>query len=126
MPKTLWDLLEEARATVPEVDCDAAQQMLESGEWDILDVREPEEFDSGHIPGAINVPRGYLEVKAEPEHPKHDVRMADRSKKWLLVCSGGHRSLLAGKALQRMGFSELVSLKPGLTGWVNEGRELTK
>ena len=125
MPKTLWDLLEEAKATVPEVDCQAAQQMLESGEWGVLDVREPEEFVEGHIPGAINVPRGYLEIKAEPEHPKHDPRVSDRSKKWVIVCSGGRRSLLAGKAMQEMGFSGLVSLEPGMSGREKENRELT-
>lgn len=125
MPKTLWDLLEEAKATVSEVDCQAAQQMLEGGEWSVLDVREPEEFEGGHIPGAINVPRGYIEIKAERGHPKHDPRITDRTKKWVIVCSGGRRSLLAGKAMQEMGFSDLVSLEPGMTGWENEGRELT-
>lgn len=124
MPKTLWDLLEEAKATVPEVDCAEALRLLDAEGWQVLDVREPDEFQSGCIAGAINIPRGYLEIMAEPNHPKRSEHLMDRDKKWLIVCSGGRRSLLAGKTLQQIGFENVASLAPGMTGWVQEGQEV--
>jgi rhodanese-related sulfurtransferase len=117
MPKTLKDFVDEALKTVPEVTPEEARKIQEEGEWLILDVREPEEYRAGHLEHSINIPRGFLEVKADLEHPKKDDRLANRSQKVLCYCGGGHRSALACKALQEMGFETVASMKEGWTGW---------
>ncbi|MER3496032.1 MAG: hypothetical protein C4320_04020 [Armatimonadota bacterium] len=75
MAKALKTLVDEALLTVPEVDVHHARKMIEEPAeagtgWLILDVREPEEYAAGHLPGAINVPRGTLEVAADHDHPR--------------------------------------------------------
>lgn len=114
---TLQGFADEARETVPEVDAEHVQAMLDAGEHLILDVREPDEFAAGHIPSAMNVPRGRLEIAADHEHPDRDERLWDRRRKILCYCGGGTRSLLAARTLQRMGFLEALSLKGGYGEW---------
>lgn len=120
MAKTLQAFVEEALETVPEIDADHAETRL--GEFMVLDVREPEEYAEGHVPGAINIPRGTLEVAADHEHEKRDDRLYDRRRRILCVCGGGFRSVLAAKTLQEMGFQETLSLKGGFTGWTEAGK----
>jgi rhodanese-related sulfurtransferase len=126
MPKSLKDFVDEALQSVPEVTTEETQALIEDPEWMVLDVREPDEFAAGHLERAINIPRGFLEVKADLDHPKKDDRLKDRSQKIVLYCGGGHRSALAGKALQEMGFQEVVSMRGGWTAWTNEGRPTLK
>lgn len=114
MGKSLHDFVQEALQSVEEVDCD---QVAELSDYQILDVREADEFEAGHIEGAWHVPRGFLEVRADLEHPKRDPRFADRNQKFLVYCGGGHRSALAAKALKEMGFADAVSLRGGWTEW---------
>lgn len=120
--KSLKDYVDEALRTVHEVSPEEVLAMIESGEWMILDVREPDEYAEGHLPHAINIPRGFLEVRADLEHYKRDERMQDRNQRILCYCGGGHRSALAARVLQEMGFQDAVSMREGWTGW-NE-REL--
>lgn len=80
----------------------------------IVDVREREEFVQGHIPGAVFIPRGYLELQIEQHQP-------DRSKPVVVYCAGGVRSLLAARNLQEMGYTNVVSLTGGYNGWKNAG-----
>lgn len=115
MAKTLQAFYEEALETVPEVDADHAETRLD--DHLVLDVREPEEYAAGHLPGAINVPRGMLEVAADHTHEKRDERLWDRRKKILCYCGGGYRSALAARTLQEMGFKEAISLRGGYTAW---------
>lgn len=122
MAKTLRTMLDEAREWVPEVDPSAARERLASpddghGGWMLLDVREPEEFAAGSVPGSINVPRGILEVAADHDHPKRDERLQNRHRKLLVLCAGGNRSLLAARTLQQMGFQEAVSVRGGYAAW---------
>jgi rhodanese-related sulfurtransferase len=122
--KTLADFVAAALETVEEIAPEDALGILEaSGRsgWHFLDVREPEEFAEGHIPGARNFPRGFLEVRADLEHYKRDPWLADRSHKLILYCGGGHRSALATRTLQEMGFESLRSLAEGWTGWTERG-----
>lgn len=121
MPKSLKDFVDEALKTVPEVSPEEAREIQQAGGWTILDVREPDEYAEGHLEGAINIPRGFLEVKADLEHKKRDPRLADREQKVLLYCGGGHRSALAGRALQEMGFENVASMREGWTGWTGRG-----
>ncbi len=119
--KSLKDYVQEALRTVHEVTSEETRDALQTGEWLLLDVREPEEYAAGHLPGAINIPRGFLEVRADLEHYKKDERLQDRNQRVLCYCGGGHRSALAAKVLQEMGFKEAVSVAEGWTGWRERG-----
>ena len=124
MAKSLADFVCSALESVEEISAERAAQILEKPDragWDFIDVREPDEYAAGHIPGARNFPRGFLEVRADLEHRKRDPWLEDRSRKMILYCGGGHRSALAGKTLQEMGFRRILSLAGGWTGWVERG-----
>ena len=122
MAKSLHDFVSEALKTVPEITPEEVVEVQKLGGYTILDVREPEEYSAGHLEGAINIPRGFLEVKADLEHYKRDERLADRDQKIICYCGGGHRSALAAKTLSEMGFNHVLSMKEGWTGWTT--REL--
>ncbi len=120
MARTLADFVDEALRSIEEISQDDALKVLGKPDrdgWHFIDVREPEEFAAGHIPGAVSFPRGFLEVRADLEHYKRDPRLEDRGRKLILYCGGGHRSALAARTLQQMGFRELRSLSGGWTGW---------
>jgi len=120
MPRSLADFVREALEVIEEISPEGAAQILEQADragWDFIDVREPDEFAAGHIPGARNYPRGFLEVRADLEHPKRDPWLEDRGRKMILYCGGGHRSALAAKSLQEMGFVRALSLAEGWSGW---------
>jgi len=124
MAKTLRDLVSEALTRVLEIAPGDARRLLEAPGregWHFVDVREPDEFAAGHVPGARSSPRGFLEVKADLEHPKRDPWLADRSRKLVLYCGGGHRSALAAATLQEMGFETVRSLAGGWSGWTERG-----
>ena len=123
-PRTLADFVREALRHVREVGPEEARRILEAPSqegWHFVDVREPDEFAAGHVPGARNLPRGFLEVRADLEHPKRDAWLADRRRPLLLYCGGGHRSALAAHTLQQMGFERVVSLAEGWRGWSERG-----
>jgi rhodanese-related sulfurtransferase len=118
---TLADLVGAALKDVEEISPDEARRILEAPGregWFFIDVREGDEFSAGRIPGSRNYPRGFLEVRADLEHPKRDPWLEDRSRKLVLYCGGGHRSALAAQALKRMGFESVVSMADGWTGWI--------
>ena len=122
MPKTLNDFVAEALARVREISPEEARRLLGAPNregWHFLDVREPEEFAAGHVPGAHASPRGFLEVKADLAHPERDPFLADRGRKLVVYCGGGNRSALAAQSLQKMGFTRLVSMAEGWHGWTD-------
>jgi molybdopterin/thiamine biosynthesis adenylyltransferase/rhodanese-related sulfurtransferase len=80
----------------------------------VVDVREKHEWNEGHIPGAIHVPRGYLELQIEEAVP-------DKDKTVLLYCAGGVRSLMAGSTLQQMGYKNAISMAGGFGQWKGSG-----
>ena len=124
MARALRDFVLEALAQIREILPEEAADLLAQPEysgWSFVDVREPDEFAAGHLPGARNFPRGFLEVKADLEHPKRDAWLAERDRPLVLYCGGGHRSALAAKTLQEMGFTRVVSLAEGWTGWTKRG-----
>jgi len=123
MPKQLSDFVQEALKSVEEVSVQTADELRKNG-WTVLDVREGDEFQSGHIPGAYHVPRGFLEVRADLSHPKRDPNMADRSQKFLCICGGGHRSALAAQTLAAMGFDNVKSIAGGMSAWSEANLEL--
>ncbi|NNL65892.1 MAG: hypothetical protein HKP30_06605 [Myxococcales bacterium] len=124
MPKSLGDFVSEALSRVEEITPENARALLDRPDrdgWSFVDVREPDEYAEGRIPGARSSPRGFLEVKADLEHPKQDPWLADRSRKLVLYCGGGHRSALAAATLQDMGFETVRSMAEGFTGWSGRG-----
>ena len=121
MAKSLADFVNAALERVEEITPDAALALLDDADWHFVDVREPDEFASGHLPSARNLPRGFLEVKADLEHPKRDPWLRDRDRALVLYCGGGHRSALAADSLQQMGFTRVVSLAEGFSGWTERG-----
>jgi molybdopterin/thiamine biosynthesis adenylyltransferase/rhodanese-related sulfurtransferase len=118
MRKTFNDLMREARAVAREVWPDEAARMAASGVT-LVDVREEHEWEEGHIPGAIHVPRGYLEQEIEANVPDHHAPV-------ILYCAGGVRSLLAAKDLREMGYADPISMFGGFQLWKSEGRPWTQ
>ena len=120
MAQSLADFVRHALETVEEISSERALEILrkpDSAGWHFVDVREPDEYTEGHIPGARNFPRDFLEVRADLEHYKRDPWLEDRERKLILYCGGGHRSALAARTLQEMGFRRVLSLAEGWTGW---------
>ena len=109
------ELLQQVRAEIDEVDPAQARALLDSAEPPVLvDVREQDEWDEGHIPGAVHVPRGYLESRIEQAAP-------DRTRPVVLYCAGGNRSAFAAKTLEELGYENVVSLAGGYTDWKRNG-----
>jgi rhodanese-related sulfurtransferase len=123
-PLALADFVARALAEIEEIAPEEALRRLSAPDregWHFVDVREPDEYAEGHLPGAKNSPRGFLEVRADLEHYKRDPWFTDRARPIVLYCGGGHRSALATQTLQQMGFSRVVSLAEGWTGWTDRG-----
>ena len=125
MAKGLKDMVEEASGTVEVISAPAVQEGLDKGEVDVvLDVREPSEWGEGHLPGATNVPRGMLELRADPESPVTDPALsANRDARVIVYClkAPGARSLLAAQTLGRMGYTNVAAMRGGLEEWRSAG-----
>ncbi|MHB8378785.1 MAG: molybdopterin-synthase adenylyltransferase MoeB [Acidimicrobiales bacterium] len=106
------DLLNAAKAEIREVDPQEVATHL--NEYTLLDVREPDEFEQGAIPGAVHVPRGQLEFSVEG-------RLHDKSAPVAVYCAGGTRSAFAAKTLQDLGYSDVVSIIGGFNKWKDDG-----
>ena len=123
MTYTAQDLVAQARAVIEEIDTKHLLAMQASG-MPVIDVREPEEFAAGHLPGAVNIPRGVLEFQVDG-HPalnfKTDPHLSHRREPVILYCRTGGRSALAAEALKRLGFDRPLSLAGGYTQWTADG-----
>jgi len=109
------DHLAQTKAEIEEIDSPALTAALESDSPPILvDVREQSEWDEGHIPRAIHVPRGHLESRIERTAPDRDAPI-------VLYCASGNRSAFAAKTLTELGYENVSSLTPGYTGWKRDG-----
>ena len=118
MPLSIAQLVEEAAARVEELNPIECQRWIESRpDALVVDIREPNEYREGAIAGAIHVPRGMIDLLADHEYIERDVRLQDRSRPILLYCRSGLRSVLAADVLQRMGFTDVVSMAGGITDW---------
>ncbi len=110
MAKTAKELVEAANAVVPKVTPAQAQEMIASGNTLIVDVRDaPEVEQSGKVAGAIHIPRGMLEFRADPESPYHDQNFA-KDKTVILYCASGGRSALSGQALKELGYRDVYNM----------------
>jgi rhodanese-related sulfurtransferase len=116
MATTVKQMLEAANAAVPKISSDQAADMIKAGNTLVLDVRDgPEVAASGKIAGALNVSRGMLEFRADPESPYHD-KSFDKGKTVILYCASGGRSALAGKLLKDMGYEKVYNVG-GFKDW---------
>lgn len=114
-------LVEQALAEVVSLEVAEALPHLHEAGTVFVDLREDDERQrEGEIPGAVAVPRGLLEFRADPESPWHDARLAPPAR-LLLFCAAGWRSALAAEALQRMGRPGVAHLKDGFAAWVAAG-----
>jgi len=114
--KTLMDFVKEAKSKITEVAVSEVVSLLDDG-YQVLDVREPAEFISGTIDGAMNVPRGVIEAAADRQFPGKNANMQDRDKKWVLLCATSGRSAMAAVALQQMGFKNIKNINGGMAAW---------
>jgi rhodanese-related sulfurtransferase len=128
MGSTLRDMIAEARQQVrerPPAEVAAASQR---GEIDLLiDVREPDEWARGHIPGSVNIPRGILELRADPDSPMALPELsANRDARIIVYClrAPSARSLMAAQTLGRMGFTNVSGISGGMLGWRDQGLPL--
>jgi len=109
------ELLSATKAQIREVDTAEGDEMRQQG-WTILDVREPDEFEQGAVPGAVYIPRGQLESQIEGKIP-------DKSTKIVIQCAGGVRSAFAAQTLEQLGYADVVSMEGGFNKWKDEGRD---
>jgi molybdopterin/thiamine biosynthesis adenylyltransferase/rhodanese-related sulfurtransferase len=116
---TFRDLLAQAKAQINEIDTATAEARIAAGAVTLLDVREPDEFDQGALPGVIHIPRGHLEAQIES-------RITDKNTPVIAYCAGGVRSAFAAKTLQELGYTNVVSMIGGFGKWKDEGRAWKK
>jgi len=108
------DLLNQAKQEITEIgpaDADAVRDQAL-----FLDVREADEYAQGAVPGALHLPRGFLELQVEG-------RVPDKERKIIIYCAGGTRSVLAAQALGHLGYTDVASLAGGFNKWKDEGRD---
>jgi len=113
-------IVDEARTRVRETTVDDVKSKLDRGEKFILvDVREESEYANDHLPGAIHLGKGVIERDIEAKVPELNTPL-------VLYCGGGFRSALAADNLQKMGYSNVISMDGGIRDWRNKGYPLTK
>ena len=114
------DLIAEAKKKITEISpTDAEQKAKSSSDAVIVDVREKDEFEEGHIPDAVHMSRGMLELEIEDKFP-------DRNMTIICHCGGGGRSALAAESLQKMGYKNVRSMAGGFKAWKAAGLPTTK
>jgi sulfur-carrier protein adenylyltransferase/sulfurtransferase len=111
---TYRELLEQTKREIHEVDASRARQLLEEDSAVAIDVREREEWDEGHLPAAVHVPRGHLESRIERASP-------DKARPLVVYCASGSRSAFAAKTLEELGYEHVLSLAGGFTDWKRNG-----
>lgn len=114
-----------AKQDIQEVDVNTANEMIKDSKTLIVDVREPGEFAEGHIAGAVNVPRGVLEFKLDPENSKELEHLQKKDLPMLVYCRSGSRSALAVQSIQKLGYSLAVSMIGGMEQWNKDGLPAT-
>jgi rhodanese-related sulfurtransferase len=126
MAKSLKDFVSEAKTRIREITVEEAAVRVKTGEVLVLDVREPAEYAAGHIPVALNVPRGMLEAKADLEYAGREPRLADRNHEIIVHCASGVRSAFAADVLQTMGFTNVKSMAGGFAAWEQRGHPVER
>ncbi len=113
-------LVQDAKSRVKQIDYREIKKRLDAGEKFILvDTREDLEWAKGHLPGAIHLGKGIIERDIEKTIPDHNAPV-------VLYCGGGFRSALAADNLQKMGYTNVISMDGGWRGWTESGYPVTK
>lgn len=113
-------IVEDAKTRVRECTVDDVRNRLDSGEkFTLIDVREESEWAAGHIPGAVHLGKGVIERDIEGKVP-------DPGTPLVLYCGGGFRSALAADNLQKMGYTNVISMDGGMRGWREKGLPVEK
>jgi molybdopterin/thiamine biosynthesis adenylyltransferase/rhodanese-related sulfurtransferase len=109
------DLLRDTKARIREVETPEAETEVSRPGTVVLDVREPDEYEQGALPGAVHIPRGHLESQVEGKVPDRDAHI-------VVYCAGGTRSAFAADTLAQLGYTDVVSMAGGFNKWKDEGR----
>src|SRR4029077_19138670 len=119
-PPRFLKIVDDAKTRVRETNVDAVKTRMDRGDKFVLvDVREESEFAKDHLPGAIHLGKGIIERDIEARVPELNTEM-------ILYCGGGFRSALAADNLQKMGYTNVISMDGGIRGWREKGYPLTK
>jgi len=122
-PASVKDLIARTKTQVKTIDMAAFKSALEKREAGlVVDVREPDEYRDGHIPGAINIPRGVIELSIWPQVGFPDA--TDTNRRITLYCGSGVRCVLAAKSLQDLGFTNVVAVDMRIADWAKAGYPL--
>ncbi len=113
---TFREMLAAAKAAVREIEPAEAESEMVRDDAVVLDVREPDEYEQGAIPGALHIPRGTLETSIEG-------RIPDKSAHVVVYCAGGTRSAFAAETMQELGYTDVASMIGGFNRWKDEGRQ---
>jgi rhodanese-related sulfurtransferase len=119
------EMLAAANAVVPKITPDEARKLVAEKNALVVDVRDGTEVQaSGKVKGAVNVSRGMLDFRADPESPYHD-KAFSKDRPVILYCASGGRAALSGKLLKDFGYSEVYNLG-GFKDWAESGGEVEK
>jgi molybdopterin/thiamine biosynthesis adenylyltransferase/rhodanese-related sulfurtransferase len=110
---TFKELIRQVKSEIREVSVEEARALAGAGAV-LLDVREADEWSQGHLPGAVFIPRGFLELRVEEKVP-------DKAREVVVYCAGGTRSALGAKTLEQLGYSRVASMAGGFTRWKEAG-----
>lgn len=111
-------LVADIMPRIKEVDAQEIHEKLQNKDFVLIDVREKDEWDADHIPGAIHIGKGVI----ERDIAKH----VSKNQKLVLYCGGGYRSALAADNLQKMGYTQVQSMNGGIRLWREKAYPLTK
>ena len=125
MPASVKSLMQEANSAVPRISPGEAREMIENGGAVVVDVRDSAEIAaSGKVPGALNIPRGMIEFRADAETPYHEPQL-QKDQPVILYCASGGRSALAGKTLKDFGYEKVFNLG-AFKDWAEAGMPVEK
>ena len=123
--KTFRERVHEARKSVVMLTPEQAKEIIDREDVLLIDVGEEWQLsERGTIPGARNITRGELEIKADTEEERRDPALGDRQQKIILTCGGGGKATLSAGALQEMGFTDVSVIQGGCRGWQKAGYAL--
>jgi rhodanese-related sulfurtransferase len=118
-PPRFLKIVDDAKTRVRETNVDEVKRRMDRGDKFILvDVREESEYAKDHLPGAIHLGKGVIERDIEARVPELNAEM-------ILYCGGGFRSALAADNVQKMGYTNVISMDGGIRGWREKGYPLT-
>ena len=115
---TYRDYFADIKKRITEATPEKVEELIRTGEIQLGDVREKDEWNAGHIPGAVHVPKSYLEQWAED-------RLPEKEKTTVLYCAGGVRSAMAADILQKLGYRNVISMAGGFNRWKDSGKPWT-